>query len=59
MHMLFEDPKMQAYYDSLPPKVRAFLENAKVEVGSPGELMMIGEHFRNAFADQEEKGPAR
>lgn len=57
--MLFEDPKMQAYYDSLPPKVRAFLENAKVEVGSPGELMMIGEHFRKAFADQEGKGPAR
>lgn len=44
MRLQFEDPKMQEYFEALPSKVRAFLRNSKIEISSPGELMMIGEH---------------
>ena len=46
MRLQFEDPKMQEYFEALPSKVRAFLRNSKIEISSPGELMMIGEHFK-------------
>ena len=46
MRLQFEDPKMQVYFEALPSKVRAFLRNSKLEISSPGELMMIGEHFK-------------
>lgn len=46
MRLQFEDPKMQEYFEALPSKVRAFLRNSKLEISSPGELMMIGEHFK-------------
>lgn len=46
MRLQFEDPKMQEYFEDLPSKVRAFLRNSKIEISSPGELMMIGEHFK-------------
>lgn len=46
MRLQFEDPEMQEYFEALPSKVRAFLRNSKIEISSPGELMMIGEHFK-------------
>lgn len=51
--MNFEDPKMQAYYNDLPSKVRAFIDNAGVDISTPGELMLIGEHFRKKFGEDD------
>ena len=54
--MQYEDPKMQAYYDALPGKVRAFIDNAGVDISTPGELMLIGEHFRKKFGEDDRPG---
>lgn len=54
--MNFEDPKMQAYYNDLPSKVRAFIDNAGVDISTPGELMLIGEHFRKKFGEDHQPG---
>ena len=36
----YRDPNMEAYFNSLPPGA---------DISTPGELMLIGEHFRNSF----------
>ena len=47
--MKYENPQMEAYFNSLPPEVQSFIENSKADISTPGELMLIGEHFRNSF----------
>lgn len=37
----------------MPSKVRAFINLSKAEIGSLGDLMLIGEHFRNSFGPDE------
>lgn len=54
MRMKYEDPRMEAYFNSLPSKVRAFINNSRADISTPGELMLIGEHFRKSFG-----GPGR
>lgn len=54
--MNYEDPKMQAYYNALPSKVRAFIDNSGVDISTPGELMLIGEHFRKKFGEDQPSG---
>ena len=56
MQMKYEDPRMEAYFNSLPSKVRAFINNSRADISTPGELMLIGEHFRKSFGEPEE-GP--
>lgn len=55
--MKFDDPNMENYFRTLPLEVQAFIQNSKAEISSPGELMLIGEHFRNSFGytEQEKK----
>ncbi|MDO4515929.1 MAG: hypothetical protein Q4C76_02175 [Bacillota bacterium] len=53
--MKYENPQMEAYFASLPPKVRAFINRSKADISTPGELMLIGEHFRNSFGCAEEE----
>ncbi len=40
---------MEAYFNSLPPAVRVFIDRSGADISTPGELMLIGEHFRNSF----------
>ena len=49
MRMKYEDPRMEEYYASLPARVRSFLDRSGAEIASLGELMLIGEHFRNSL----------
>ena len=49
IQMKYENPQMEAYFNSLPPEVQSFIENSKADISTPGELMLIGEHFRNSF----------
>ena len=51
MRMKYEDPRMEAYFNSLPSKVRAFINNSRADISTPGELMLIGEHFRKSFGE--------
>ena len=45
----YRDPNMEAYFNSLPPAVRVFIDRSGADISTPGELMLIGEHFRNSF----------
>ena len=45
---------MQAYFDGLPGKVRAVIDQSGVDISTPGELMLVGEHFRKKFAQEDE-----
>ena len=40
---------MEAYYASLPPAVKNYIERSGVEISTYGELMQIGEHFRHSL----------
>lgn len=53
--MKFDDPNMEAYFRSLPRKVQAFIENSGADISTPGELMLIGEHFRSSFGYTEQE----
>ncbi len=59
MKMKYEDPRMEDYFNSLPSKVRAFIRNSRADISTPGELMLIGEHFRNSFGDSEKESQGR
>lgn len=54
MKMKYENPQMQAYFDGLPGKVRAVIDQSGVDISTPGELMLVGEHFRKKFAQEDE-----
>ena len=45
----YRDPNMEAYFNSLPPAVRVFIDRSGADISTPGELMLIGEHCRNSF----------
>lgn len=49
--MHYDDPKMQAYFNDLPAKARVMIDRSGVEISTPGELMLVGEHFRKKFAE--------
>jgi len=43
----YDDPQMEAYFNSLPGAVKAYINRSGAVIGSLGELTMIGEHFKN------------
>ena len=57
MNMKYDNPQMEAYYNSLPSEVKNFIDRSGAEISTPGELMLIGEHFRNSigYTEQEQK----
>lgn len=40
---------MNDYFFSLPPAVRSYINSTGVEIGTFGELMQIGEHFKHSM----------
>ena len=57
--MKYTDPQMESYYMSLPKEVRAVLDRSGAEIGSLGELMLIGEHFRYSLDCEREDEQVR
>lgn len=51
--MKYDDPNMEHYFRSLPPPVQRLIERSGADIGSPGELMLIGEHFKISYGYQE------
>ncbi len=51
--MRFDDPRLEAYFRTLPPPVRAFLNASGKDICSLGELMQVGEHLRKEFEDED------
>lgn len=48
----YKDPKMEEYFLSLPTEVRAFIISSGREISTPGELMMVGEHFKMTLRNE-------
>lgn len=51
--MKYDDPNMEHYFRSLPPSVQRLIERSGADICSPGELMLIGEHFKISYGYQE------
>lgn len=49
--MKYEDPKMEAYFKSLPGAVRSYINQSGIDICSLGDLTLIGEHFANNQRD--------
>ena len=43
--MKYEDPKMEAYFKSLPGAVQNYINQSGIDICSLGDLTLIGEHF--------------
>ena len=53
IQMMYSDPNMERYFNSLPPEVRAFIRKSKGEISTYGELMQIDEHFKQSMSAEE------
>lgn len=53
--MQYTDANMQAYFQSLPFKVRAILMRSNIEISTLGELMMVGEHLKKELPTDEQE----
>lgn len=47
MFMKYEDPNMEAYWNSLPAQVRATINESGIEICSLGMLMKLGDYYQN------------
>ena len=45
--MKYEDPKMEAYWNSLPTHVRAVIEQSDIDICSLGMLTKLGDYYQN------------
>ena len=48
MMVKYEDPNMEAYWNSLPPQVQSLINESGIEICSLGMLTKLGEYYRNA-----------
>lgn len=51
MMMKYEDPNMEAYWNTLSPQVQAKIDDAGIEHCSLGMLMKLGDYYQNSQAD--------
>ena len=40
------NPELGEYFAALPPRVQDFITSSNAEISTLGELMKIGEHFK-------------
>lgn len=57
MRMKYEDPKMEAYWEELPPEVQARIDGAGIDICSLGMLMKLGDYYRNSGPDTPREDP--
>ena len=46
-HMKYKDPRMEQYWNTLPPGVQSLIEGTGVQVSSLGMLTKLGEYYKN------------
>lgn len=54
MNMKYEDPNMEAYWNSLPASVQAIIQNSGIEICSLGMLRKLGDYYQTAMARESE-----
>ena len=47
MNMKYEDPNMEAYWNSLPPEIQSVIDQAGIEICSLGMLQKLGDYYKN------------
>lgn len=47
IYMKYEDPNMEAYWNSLPAKVQSIINETGIEICSLGMLMKLGDYYQN------------
>ena len=47
MNMKYEDPNMEAYWNSLPPEIQSVIDQAGLEICSLGMLRKLGDYYKN------------
>lgn len=45
--MKYDDPRMEAYWDTLSPQVQAMIDEAGIDLCSLGMLMKLGDYYQN------------
>lgn len=48
MMMKYEDPNMEAYWNTLSPQVQAKINDTGIELCSLGMLMKLGDYYQNS-----------
>lgn len=54
--MKYEDPNMEAYWNTLSPQVQAKIDDTGIELCSLGMLMKLGDYYQNGLEEQEPGG---
>ena len=54
--MKYEDPNMEAYWNTLSPQVQAKIDDTGIELCSLGMLMKLGDYYQNSRKGQEPGG---
>lgn len=47
--MKYEDPNMEAYWNSLPAHVQSIINETGIEICSLGMLMKLGDYYQNGM----------
>ena len=45
--MKYEDPNMEAYWNTLPPDVQALIDASGIDICSLGMLAKLGDYYQN------------
>ena len=45
--MKYKDPKMEHYWNTLPPGVQSLIEGTGAQISSLGMLTKLGEYYKN------------
>ena len=45
--MKYKDPKMEQYWNTLPPDVQTLIEGTGAQISSLGMLTKLGEYYKN------------
>ena len=56
-NMKYKDPRMEQYWNTLPPGVQSLIEGTGAQISSLGMLTKLGEYYKNdAALERGQKG---
>ena len=50
--MKYEDPQMEAYWNSLPAEIQALINASGIDLCSLGMLMKLGDYYKNNYISE-------
>lgn len=52
MKMKYEDPNMEAYWNTLPTQVQSIINESGIEICSLGMLRKLGDYYQNRIGGE-------